>query len=253
MKNLVSICTIIFMIVGFLGCGNMEMSTESDDQVETRIIGESNVIFDKPVYSKDGVDDVWPDIKAYYEAQNSSAGYSSDGYHNYWYSTIYNVTSKAVEETTGVRLFDSSENLFVENNGKISAIPGGFINAIPWDYDKDGNMDLLIASYSGSGFLFLELWVFNTKTNTSESVYFERSSDRMLYAVTSEAPEDENNASRCYVHVVNMQYEIEEIDFDSGVIDKADIGKMTDIEDKGLVGYIEYKGGKFVFEDYPWD
>ena len=43
----------------------------------------------------------------------------------------------------------------------------GFFNAVPWDYDEDGTMDLLIASSWGSGMHRSEISVFNVKTKQS--------------------------------------------------------------------------------------
>ena len=47
----------------------------------------------------------------------------------------------------------------------------GFIDAVPWDYDGNGVIDLLITSSCGSGFTFLEISVFDACTKESILVY----------------------------------------------------------------------------------
>ncbi len=47
----------------------------------------------------------------------------------------------------------------------------GYLNALPWDYDGDGNTDLLVSSSSGSGIHRSEISVFNRVTKKSEVVY----------------------------------------------------------------------------------
>ena len=96
------------------------------------------------------------------------SGYDFDEEH------CYNVTPRAVSMRTDIKIFkfsDSSLSLALID-GEVYEICEwlggyGFFNAVPWDYDEDGTMDLLIASSWGSGMHRSEISVFNVKTKQS--------------------------------------------------------------------------------------
>ena len=101
-----------------------------------------------------------------------SAGMKLDEEH------CYNVTPLSVATETDIKIFkfsDSCMTLALIDNEVYEICTSfggyGFVNAVPWDYDEDGNLDLLIASSWGSGLHRSEISVFNTKTKESIVVY----------------------------------------------------------------------------------
>ena len=90
----------------------------------------------------------------------------------------YNVTPLSVATQTGIQIFKFSDSCisFALIDGEVYSICEsfgglGFVNAEPWDYDEDGNLDLLIASSWGSGLHRSIISVFNTTTKESIVVY----------------------------------------------------------------------------------
>ena len=89
----------------------------------------------------------------------------------------YNVTPSAVLDSTDIKIFKFSDScasfaLIDDEVFEICTSFGGygFFNAVPWDYDADGTMDLLIASSWGSGMHRSEISVFNVKTKQSKVI-----------------------------------------------------------------------------------
>lgn len=90
----------------------------------------------------------------------------------------YNVTPLSVATRTDVKIFKFSDSCvsLALIDGEVSSICEafggyGFVNCVPWDYDGDGNLDLLIASSWGSGLHRSIISVFNTSTKESIVVY----------------------------------------------------------------------------------
>ena len=96
------------------------------------------------------------------------SGYDFDEEH------CYNVTPSVVSMRTDIKIFKFSDSCvsLALINGEVyelcTSFGGyGFFNAVPWDYDNDGTMDLLIASSWGSGLHRSEISVFNVRTKES--------------------------------------------------------------------------------------
>ena len=90
----------------------------------------------------------------------------------------YNVTPLSVATQTDIKIFKFSDSCvsLALIDGEVYSICEsfggfGFVNAVPWDYDGDGNLDLLIASSWGSGLHRSIISVFNTTTKESIVVY----------------------------------------------------------------------------------
>lgn len=90
----------------------------------------------------------------------------------------YNVTPICVAEQTDFKIFKFSDSCvsFVLIDGAAYLICEsfggyGFFNAMPWDYDGDSNLDLLVASSWGSGLHRSVISVFNTITKESVIIY----------------------------------------------------------------------------------
>lgn len=90
----------------------------------------------------------------------------------------YNVTPLSVAKQMDIKIFKFSDSCLTLAliNGEIYSICEffggyGFVNAVPWDYDEDGKLDLLIASSWGSGLHRSIISVFNTTTKESIVVH----------------------------------------------------------------------------------
>lgn len=133
----------------------------------------------------------------------------------------YNVTPPAVAAETDIKIFkfsDSCLSLALIDNQVYEICTSfggaGFVAAVPWDYDEDGNPDLLIASSWGSGIHRSEISVFNTKTKESIVVYntlsTDHPSDDLIVAAVSPALSSKDPADlpvSYQVYSVNMVFE----------------------------------------------
>ncbi len=118
----------------------------------------------------------------------------------------YNVTPQSVADKTDIKIFKFSDSCvsLALIDGEVYSICEsfggfGFVNAEPWDYDEDGNLDLLVASSCGSGVHRSVISVFNTKTKESIVVYNTLNTDNtsedlfvatFLTAFSSKEPKD---------------------------------------------------------------
>lgn len=122
-------------------------------------------------YSKDGVEEFMAAFSLTYPNGIGWGFRSEEAY-------CYNVTPISVAEETDIRVFKFSDSgasyAFVDGAvyDLCESFGGyGFLNAIPWDYDMDGQMDLLLASNWGSGISRSEISVFNRAAKTSTVIY----------------------------------------------------------------------------------
>lgn len=90
----------------------------------------------------------------------------------------FNVTPQEVATETDMKIFKFSDSCvsFVVLDNKIYELCDsfggyGFVNAIPCDFDNDGNKDLLVASSWGSGMHRSIISVFNSVTKKSTVIY----------------------------------------------------------------------------------
>ena len=121
--------------------------------------------------TKDSVDE-FMSIIGEVELGGLSAGMKLDEEH------CYNVTPLSVATQTDIKIFKFSDFCvsLALIDGEVYSICEsfggfGFVDAVPWDYDGDGNLDLLIASSWGSGLHRSIISVFNTTTKESLIVY----------------------------------------------------------------------------------
>lgn len=106
------------------------------------------------------------------ELEGLSSGYTLDEEH------CYNVTPTPVAEETDMKIFkfsDSCVSLVLLDNKIYELCKSfgghGFVNALPCDFDGDGNKDLLVASSWGSGMHRSIISVFNSVTKNSSVLY----------------------------------------------------------------------------------
>ena len=101
-----------------------------------------------------------------------SAGYVLDEEH------CYNVTSERIAEETSAQIFKFSDSCatFLYLNDQIYPLGEwfggyGFVNAVPCDFDQDGNTDTLYTYSWGSGLHRSLVAIFNTKTMENTVIY----------------------------------------------------------------------------------
>lgn len=141
--------------------------TNADDSDKN----ENNVDYMTTSCTKDSVDEFMSMIGKM-ELDGLYTGMKLDEAH------CYNVTPLSVAAQTDIEIFKFSDSCasFARIDGEVFSICEsfggfGFVNAEPWDYDHDGNLDLLIASSWGSGLHRSIISVFNTTTKESIVVY----------------------------------------------------------------------------------
>ena len=124
----------------------------------------------------------------------------------------YNVTPTAVSAETDIKIFKYSNSgaTFALIDGEVFQICTyfggyGFVNAVPWDYDEDGNLDLLIASSWGSGLHRSEISIFNTKTKQSIFLHDLPNTDLFVLATSPSFSSKELNDLPIYYEVYSVK------------------------------------------------
>lgn len=97
----------------------------------------------------------------------------------------YDVTPPQIASMSNLQIFKFSDSCasFVLMDETVYPICGyfggyGFVNAVPCDFDGDGNLDLLVSSSWGSGLHRSILSVWNTTTKESTVIYDTSDTDR---------------------------------------------------------------------------
>ena len=165
------------MIVSIFSCAEGE--NQSDSGIPTSENVESQRCFVRPS-SREGVDGfiaVIGNIRV--DGLLSGADFNSE--------SCYNVTPERVAAETDIRIYQFSRTAasFALVDGEVYEIcrwfgGWGFFDAYPWDYDGDGQTDLLITSSWGSGLHRAELSVFNRATKEI-TVLYDTTEDGLCY------------------------------------------------------------------------
>ena len=192
--------------------------------------------------SKDSVDDFMR-IIGEVELDGLSTGMKLDKEH------CYNVTPACVAAQTDYKIFKFSDSCmsFVLIDGAVYPICEsfggyGFFNAVPWDYDGDANLDLLVASSWGSGLHRSIISVFNTTTKESVIVYETSANDNSaidLFVETS-TPSislDDSTDRPVYYLVYSASIEVKNDNF-------SDLSYTA----TGVVGSVVVENGMLVFK-----
>ena len=169
--------------------GNNKKQTADNSQEQSTDHSQKESVTDytmSTVCNKDSVDE-FMSILGEVEGDGLLSGFVLDE------KNCYNVTPLSVANETDIKIFKFSDSCasFALIDGGVYEICTsfggfGFVNAVPWDYDEDGNLDLLIASSWGSGMYRSEISVFNTKTKES-TILFESTSDLLVGTAVSPA------------------------------------------------------------------
>lgn len=166
----------------------------------------------------------------------------------------YNVTPPQVAEETNMKIFKFSDSClsFVMLDNEIyelcTSFGGfGFVNAVPCDFDNDGNKDLLVASSWGSGMHRSIISVFNSVSKESTVLYDTATTDAPridLFVAT--APPSYSSKPIEDLPVYYYVYSAEIIVNDMEEYNLADLSYAA----TGLVGSVEIENGKPVFKPH---
>ena len=164
----------------------------------------------------------------------------------------YDVTPAEVAAETDMKIFKFSDSCasFVMVDGEIyflcESFGGyGFVNALPCDFDKDGNKDLLVASSWGSGMHRSIISVFNSVTKESSVLYDTSTTDTPgvnLIVTQSNASLFTGNPEideKLYYSVLSVKINVENNNF-------ATLSYVID----GIEGHIEISDDGPVFKPY---
>lgn len=169
MRRILCLIVSVFILVSLAACHADDKKPDTGSGVSSDYMSTS--------CSKDGVEELLSIIGGT-ELGGLSTGMKFDEEH------CYNVTPLSVASATDIRIIkfsDSCLSLALIDNEVYEICTSfggyGFVNAVPWDYDEDGNLDLLIASSWGSGLHRSEISVFNTKTKESIVIYDSSTTD----------------------------------------------------------------------------
>ena len=160
MRKITTVFLIIFFFCALLSsCASMANDTESSQSIAQEWMHTA--------CSKEGV-------KAFMAILGTIKGEGLLSGNHFDEEHCYNVTPSTVSANTDIRIFKFSDTCLslALIDGEVYQLCNffgghGFFNAVPWDYDADGTMDLLVASSWGSGFHRSEISVFNVKTKQS--------------------------------------------------------------------------------------
>ena len=166
MKRGFSLFLIGLLIISMTAC-----RTKTDDSTYNSYKSETSTDYMTTPCSKDSVDEFMK-IIGKVDLGSLYTGMKFDE------ENCYNVTPLSVATQTDIKIFkfsDSCVSLALIDGAVYSICESfggyGFVNAVPWDYDEDGNLDLLVASSWGSGLHRSIISVFNTTTKESLVVY----------------------------------------------------------------------------------
>lgn len=163
MKRFSGIITLFAIIIGLCSCN---ISNGNDNDSENK-----EASYMTTALSKEGVD-AFCDILGELQGEGLLSGYVCNR------EKCFNVTPKWVTEETCCTIFKFSDSCasFVMIDNEIyplcESFGGyGFVNAVPYDFDNDGNKDLLVASSWGSGLHRSVISIFNVSTKESTIIY----------------------------------------------------------------------------------
>lgn len=241
--------------IGASATSNINQATESHKTEQTLILVEPDRKADpvkENTYTTNISKDHVPEFLELFAAATAPGGllngYADSGY-AYDEAHCYNVTPAIFSYMTDMKIFKFSNSCasFLMLDREIyplcQAFGGfGFVDAILWDFDEDGNPDLLVSSSWGSGTHCSVLSVFNTATKESVILYAEPGVD--LYAsCSSPASSAGNQTVPCSIRVNTIKITAKDLE-NFGL---ADLSWTAEKE----IGYVYTEGGAVKF--FPWE
>lgn len=166
----------------------------------------------------------------------------------------YNVTPPQVVAETNMKIFKFSDSCysFVMLDNKIyelcTSFGGyGFVNAVPCDFDNDGNKDLLVASSWGSGLHRSIISVFNSVTKESTVIYDTSDTDNpsIDLFVTSTTP----SFSSKEIDDLPIYYQVYSAKITINDVENYNLANLSYVA-TDLVGSINIENGKPMFVPY---
>ena len=162
----------------------------------------------------------------------------------------YNVTPLAVASETEMKIFkfsDSCESFVMIDNEIYSLCASfggyGFVNALPCDFDNDGNKDLLVASSWGSGMHRSIISIFNSVSKESTLLYEAPYVDLIVAKSTANIFTDNPEIDeKFYCSVLSVEINVVNDNW----------AKLTYVCD-GIEGHIEVNDGVPTFKPYQND
>ena len=170
-----------------------------------------------------------------------STGYVLDEEH------CYNVTSERIAEETNAQIYKFSDSCatFLYLEDQIYPLGEwfggyGFVNAVPCDFDQDGNTDILYTYSWGSGLHRSIVAIFNTKTKENTVIYDSSDTDnpRVDLYVATQSPSIAMPESEMPIYFVIYTVNIEVLEGNF-----ANLGCVA----TGIVGSVESENGVPVF------
>lgn len=227
------------LILIFTSCrnGNFNESSNKKQNSEVSTDQKSNITGH---CDKDNVAEFMSILKEH-ELGGLSYGYALDEEH------CYNVTPDRIAKETSARIFKFSDSCatFIYLNGQIYPLGEwfggyGFVNAVPCDFDNDGNTDILYTYSWGSGIHRSLVAVFNTQTMENTVIYnsFDTDNPQVDLYIGTESPSidipDVDMPTYFVVYTVNIE-----------VLDGnfADLGLVM----TGIAGSVKSENGSPVF------
>ncbi len=234
MKRILCIFCVITML--FLLCYCKDDSSHNANEYESM---KTNI-------SKDHVSEFMELLGGEIELDELLSGFIPDEEH------CYNVTPPQVAAETNMKIFkfsDSCISLVLLDNKIYTLCESfggyGFVNAIPCDFDNDGNKDLLVASSWGSGLHRSIISVFNSVTKESTILYDTSTTDtpevdlivsQSTASIFTDNPEIDE---KLYYSLLSVKINVENNNF-------AELAYVVD----GVEGHIEAKDGTPTFTPY---
>ena len=221
------------MIIGLCSCDSALNNNNDSDETEQSYMTTH--------CSKENVEDFFA-IVGNLQGDSLLSGYVLDK------DKCFNVTPQQVALETNYKIFKFSDSCasFVMIDNEVYTLCAwfggyGFVNAVPCDFDNDGNKDLLVASSWGSGLHRSIISVFHSTTKESTIIYDTSTTDNpqvdLLVAISSPSFSSEDpSALPIYYVVYSAKIKPNDNNF-------ADLSYVA----TGIVGTISADNGEIVF------
>lgn len=232
MKRWFSIFVIISILFVMCSCNNELPNNDDSEFTEQDYMSA--------VRSKDSVDEFMT-VAGNMQGDGLLSGFT------FTEENCYNVTPVQVAAAINLKIFKFSDSCasFALIDGEIHPICSsfggyGFVNAVPCDFDNDGNIDLLIASSWGSGLHRSQISVFNTKTKESTVIYdtFDTDNPQIdLFVATAGSSFSSKAPLPIYYHIYSAKIKVNDNNL-------ADLSYAA----ADMIGSVEFENGAIVFK-----
>ena len=218
----------IAMIIGLCSCDLSSNSTKSADNEKSYMTAYC---------SKENVD-VFYDKIGKLQGDGVIAGYVLNE------ENCFNVTPEQVASETNFQIFKFSDSSasFIMIDNEIYALcewfgGHGFINAVPCDFDNDGNIDLLVASSWGSGLHRSIISVFNSVTKKSTVIYDTSTTDNPQIDLFVSTSSPSFSSTDIYYQVYSVEIKVNNNNFaDLSYVATDVVGSISKVN--GMIAFV---------------